>query len=91
MLFQQAHIEISSRFDPILVHSYCQGPDQPKAACFVGEDPDHVSAPLDLLVQPFEHVRRFHVLVMLSWQRIEREYLLNVPFDPVAKLWVTSP
>ncbi len=39
-------------------------PDEPQATFRIRKDPDNMGAPLDLLIETREHVRRFHVPVM---------------------------
>jgi hypothetical protein len=43
-------------------------------------------AALDLLVEPFQQIRRFQVLVMLARQTIEREGFFNIVLHPIAQL-----
>jgi ribonuclease BN (tRNA processing enzyme) len=41
---------------------------QPKQGLRVGEDPDHMRAPLDLLVEPLQRVGRPDLLPVAAWQ-----------------------
>ena len=49
-------------------------------------NPHNVCSPLDLLVQPFQHVRGFHVLVVGQRQPVIGERLLDVLLHPGAEL-----
>ncbi len=63
-----------------------QRADQAETAGRVGKDPDDPGAPLDLLVEPLEHVRALEMLVVLARQAIEVQRLPDVRFDPVGEL-----
>jgi hypothetical protein len=65
-----------------------QRPDQPQTAFLVGKDPHHVGAPLDLLVEPLQHVGALHVLVMRERQAVIGQGLINVVLHPSAQLGV---
>jgi hypothetical protein len=55
------HVEVAVRFEPVLVHPDRERPDQAQAARGAPNDPDHVGALLDLLVQALEQVGRLQV------------------------------
>ena len=78
------HVEVARRLQPVLVHLDGERPHQPQAALGVGKDAYDVSAPLQLLVQPLQHVGRFHVLVVRQRQPVIGQRLLDVVLDPVA-------
>ena len=85
MLAEQFHVEVAVFIDPLLVDFDRESADQPQAARGVGKDAHHVGAPLQLLVQPLEHVGRLHVLVVLRRQLVGGQRLLDVLLDPVAE------
>jgi hypothetical protein len=41
-----------------------------------------MGAPLQFLIEAFEHVGRLHVLVVREWQPVIGQRLLDVLFDP---------
>jgi hypothetical protein len=51
----------------------------------VRKDPRHMRAPFDLLVQPLQHVGRFHVLVVRQWQPVIGQRLLDILLHPTAQ------
>ena len=84
VLLQMVHVEITGRFKPVLVHLDGQCPDQPQAALGVGEDAHDMGAALEFLVQPFEHVGRFHMFMMRQRQPIIGQRLFDIVLNPVA-------
>ena len=88
MLAQSIHVQVAVRFEPVLVRLDRECPDQASTAFGVGEDADHVGAPLDLLVQAFQEIRRLQVFVMRPGQPVEGERPLDVLLDPGAELGV---
>jgi hypothetical protein len=81
-------VQVAVRFQPVLVHLDRQRPHQAQAARRVREDPDDMSASLDLLVQALQQVGRLQVLVVLARQAIKGQGLFNVLLDPGAELGV---
>ena len=88
VLAQVVHVEVAVRFQPVLVHLGRERADQAQAAFGVGEDPDDVGAPLDLLVQPLQEVGRLQVLVVLARQPVKAQRLRDVLLDPAAELGI---
>ncbi len=74
--------------EPALVGFGAEGSDQAQAARGVGRDPDHPRPPLDLFVEPLEHVGRLEMLVVLARQAVEGQRFADVGFDPVGELGV---
>ena len=64
--------------------------NQPEAARGIGKDADDPRASLDLLVEPFEHVGRLQVLVVLAGQAVEVQRLPDLRLDPVGELRVAA-
>ena len=88
MLGQVLHVQVARTFEPVLVGLDRQCADQPQTAFRIGEDAHHMGAPLELLIEALEHVGRFHVLVMGKREPVVSQRLLDVLFDPVARLGV---
>ena len=63
-----------------------QRPHQPEAAFAIGEDPNHMSAALDLFVEALQHVGRFEMLMVLPRQPVKGQRLVDVIFDPAGEL-----
>src|SRR3546814_7060243 len=59
--------------------------DLAQAAGGVGEYPHDIGSPPDFLIEAFEHVGAFHVLVMPAWQPVEGEGLLDRLLGPVGE------
>ncbi len=85
MLVQVVHVEVAMLFEPVLVGLDRQRPHQPEAAFRIGEDPNHMSTALDLLVEPLQHVGRFEMLMVLARQPVKSQRLIDVFFDPAGE------
>jgi hypothetical protein len=88
VLLQVIHVQVADRLQPILVRLHGECADQTQTAGGVGEDPHHMRATFDFLVQPLQHVGRFHVPMVRQRQPVERQRFLDVVFDPGAQLGV---
>jgi len=71
--------------EPILVGLDRKRPHQPQATFAIGEDPHHMGAALDLLVQPLQHICRFEMLMVLARQAIEGQRLVDIVLDPAGQ------
>src|SRR3546814_9270889 len=69
-------LEVAVGFEPVFVGFDGECADQAQAAGGVGEYPHDIGSPPDFLIEAFEHVGAFHVLVMPAWQPVEGEGLL---------------
>jgi len=88
VLAEQLDVEVAVFVNPFLVDLDGEGAHQAQAARLVGEDAHQQRAAFDLLVEPFEQVGRFAVLVVLARQPVKREGLVDVRFDPGAEFGV---
>src|ERR1700730_5227485 len=64
------HGEVADGRQPDLVGRGGERPHRPRTAFGSGEDSHHMGAPLDLLVQAFEHVGALHMLVCAGANRL---------------------
>ena len=62
--------------------------DQAQTALGVGKNPHDQGPPFDFFVESLKHIRGFQMLVMLQRQFIEAQRLIDVVFNPRAKLWI---
>ena len=85
-LAQRLHVEIAVGVDPLLVGLDREGADEPQAARFVGEDAYDMRAAFELLVEPFEQVGGFEMLVVRMRQAVVSEGLLNVGRDALIEI-----
>ena len=65
------HVEVAVLFEPVLVGLDRQRPHQTQATLGIGEDPHHLGAALDLLVEALQHVGRFQMLMVLARQAVK--------------------
>ena len=72
-------------FEPVFVGLDRQRSYQPEAAFGIGEDPHHMSAALDLLVDALQHVGRLEMLMVLARQPVKRQRLVDVLFNPAGE------
>ena len=86
VLFEIVHIEIAMGFEPVLVGLDGERPHEPQATFAIGEDAHDLGAAPDLLVQPFQHIGRFEVLMVLPRQPVKGQRLVDVLFDPAGEL-----
>ena len=61
-------------------------PHESKAARRGGKDPDDPRAPLDLLSEALEHIRRLEMRAGLARQAVEVQGLADMRVDPVGEL-----
>src|SRR6516162_67101 len=88
VLVQIVHVEIAMLLEPVLVGLDRQRPHQPQAALGIGKDAHDMGAALDLLIEPFQHVGRFQMLMMLARQSVKAQRLVDIVFDPAGELGV---
>lgn len=88
VLAEQFHVAAAVLVDPFLGDLDGEGAHQPQATRLGGEDAHQQGAACDLQVEPFEHVGRFEVLVMLAGRPAGGEGLVNVGFDSGAQFLV---
>ena len=75
-------------FEPALVGLDGERAHQPEATLTIGKDAHDLGAAFDLLVQPFQHVGRFEMLMMLTRQSVKGQRLVDILFDPAGELGV---
>ena len=63
--------------EPVLVGLDGERPHQPQATFAIGEDAHDLGAAPDLLVQPFQHIGRFEVLMVLPRQPVKCQRLVE--------------
>ena len=68
LLGQQRHVQVAVALQPGLAGLDAQRPNQTQARLTVREDPHHSGPPLDLFVEPLEHVGALQV----EWLTVER-------------------
>ena len=78
MLPKQLHVQVTRPLDPVLMDLHSQRTHQTKATLRVREDPYHPRPTPDLSIQPLQHVRRLHVLVVSPRKTVERQRLVDV-------------
>jgi hypothetical protein len=66
---KRLHVEVSVCLEPKFMDLNGKGPDQARATLRIGKDADDVGTALELLVEPFQHVGAFQVLVMFLGKR----------------------
>jgi hypothetical protein len=86
VLAQIVHVEVAMLLEPVLVGLDGERPHEPQATFAIGEDAHDLGAAPDLLVQPFQHIGRFEVLMVLPRQPIKGQRLVDVLFDPAGEL-----
>jgi hypothetical protein len=57
VFFEQLHIEITTGLQPVLMGLHGQRPDQPQTTGLIREDSHYPDAPLDRLIESFQHIR----------------------------------
>ena len=86
VLVQIVHVEVAMLSEPVLADFDRGRPRQPEAALGIGEDPHHMGAALDLLVQALQHIGRFEMLMVLPRQPAKGQRLVDILFDPAGEL-----
>src|SRR5205085_1870889 len=75
---QERHIQIAAALHPFLVLLGRHCPDQTQTTGFIGKDPHHQGAPLDLLIETLQHVGALEMFVVAQGQLVVSPGFLNV-------------
>src|SRR6266481_3801020 len=77
--------------EPVLVGLDGERPHEPQATFAIGEDPHDLGAAPDLLVQPFQHIGRFEVLMVLPRQPVKAPALAKAGVSVSSMFSSTQP